>query len=318
MEYYAGDEEGLPTTHFRWLANSSDQGGETENFHDLDGICYGYCAFHTSTNLQNLGAKAYDGSLSDALVVFTATSPRKGDGARIVGWYENATLYRDSIARPIGTRSPAKAITSSKDAYLLSEADRTFQVPRMREGYPGMSPLAYLSKLNPAFDADVVAYINQQRQAGRQPIAITKPRNILINRRFQSDPLLRSKVEKAAVDRVKAFYGEVPDPTKSREADNIGWDLETESGKRIEVKGRFSYVFDAELTPNEYKAFTGAMTDAKLAESYRLAIVANALSPDGGDLSIFRFRDGRWKCEITERILAFEERPGAKVGLSGQ
>ena len=91
-------------------------------------------------------------------MVFTATSPLKGEGAKIVGWYEGATLYRDSIARPIGTRSPAKATASAKDAFLLPEADRTFHMPRMKEGYPGMSPLTYLSKLNPTFEADLVAY----------------------------------------------------------------------------------------------------------------------------------------------------------------
>lgn len=181
MEYYAGDEVGLPTTHFRWLTHSGDQGGETENFHDLDGLCYGYCAFHTPTNLRNLGGKPDDEELNDVLVVFTATYPERGHGARIVGWYEGATLYRDSVPRPIGARSPAKAITSAANAYLLAEVERTFVVPRMKEGYPGMSPLAYLSKLNPTFDDEIVAYINEQRRRGAKPVAVTQPKEQLKN-----------------------------------------------------------------------------------------------------------------------------------------
>lgn len=113
-----------------------------------------------------------------------------------------------------------------------------------------------------------------------------------------------------------AFFSSISDPTRSREADKVGWDLESESGIRIEVKGRFSNVFDAELTPNEYKAFMAATLDPKLAETYRLAIVANALDPEGGDLSIFAFIDGSWRCELTERVLNYEERPGARVGLA--
>lgn len=125
-----------------------------------------------------------------------------------------------------------------------------------------------------------------------------------------------AKVEKAAIDRVTGFYTDLGDTVTSREPDNLGWDLETASGIRIEVKGRSANVFDAELTPNEYRAFHNAMDDKALGSTYRLAIVADALNPSGGDLSIFKFDDGRWRCEITERFLGFIERPGARVGLA--
>lgn len=315
MEFYAGDEDGLPTTYFRWLADNSEQGGETENFHDLGGLCYGYCPFHAPTNLKNLGAEQMADTLDNVLVIFTATSPLRGEGAKIVGFYEGATLYRDKVPRPIGTRSPAKATTKSTNAYLIEEKDRTFHVPRMKEGYPGMSPLTYLSKLNPKFEKKIVAYIHEMKRAGLEPVAVTRPDSQLKTRLYQSDPLLKSKVEKAAVERVRAFYNEIDDPTRSREADKVGWDLESESGLRIEVKGRLSHIFDAELTPNEYRAFCEAINDAKSADTYRLAIVADALNPDGGDLSIFKCVDSIWKCEVTGRKLAFEERPGARVGL---
>jgi Domain of unknown function (DUF3883) len=314
MQYYAGPEEDLPPTSFRWPAANGEVGGEISNFQPLDGICYGYVPFHSLTKLSkidsgvNLGAD----SIANVLVVFTATTI--GDGAKIVGWYENATIYKGQIPRPIGDRSPCKATVDAQRAFLIPANGREFSVPRMQKGYPGISPLAYLTSLNPSFEAKIVDYINGLRSDGIAPVAEARPDRQRIQLIRQNDPQLRAKVEKAAITKVTKFYESLGDTVTSCESEKVGWDLETHSGYRIEVKGRLSESFDADLTPNEYNAFRLAMTDIEASKSYRLAIVSNALEIDS-DMCIFRWGGNGWICELSERNLAFVERPGARVGL---
>lgn len=125
MEFYSGNEEGLPSTHFRWLTRTGEQGGETENFAPLNDKCYGYVPFHSRTNVEKLNVEAAGDIVPGTLVVFTATSPEPKAGAKIVGWYEDASLYVDSIARPSGNRAPCKAIALASRAYLLPEDIQT-------------------------------------------------------------------------------------------------------------------------------------------------------------------------------------------------
>ena len=90
----------------------------------------------------------------------------------------------------------------------------------------------------------------------------------------------RDKIEDSAVNTVKEYYCKQRYDVSSVEAENKGWDLEClKNGKvalRVEVKGTESPDIRVQLTPNEY----GKSCSANYRNSYRLAVVRNALSPN--------------------------------------
>ena len=89
----------------------------------------------------------------------------------------------------------------------------------------------------------------------------------------------RDKIEDSAVNTVKEYYCKQRYDVSSVEPENKGWDLEClKNGKvalRVEVKGTESPDIRVQLTPNEY----GKSCSANYQDSYRLAVVRNALSP---------------------------------------
>jgi hypothetical protein len=94
----------------------------------------------------------------------------------------------------------------------------------------------------------------------------------------KQDQERKAEIEKSAIRLCCEHFEGLSYSVDSVEKDNVGWDLEAISGKtllRIEVKGLSGSTFSVELTPNEY------MTFAEQSESYRLAVVTNALeSPE--------------------------------------
>jgi hypothetical protein len=85
-------------------------------------------------------------------------------------------------------------------------------------------------------------------------------------------------VEAAAIACVRKNLGQ---PSKDRQKDNCGWDLEFLANGRtlcVEVKGLAGAEIGVELTPNEYAAMTRAMEGTFTEGDYRLAIVCEALS----------------------------------------
>jgi hypothetical protein len=69
-------------------------GGEMYNFKPYNGKCYGYIAANSGTiNLKRIDPNAKDEEkISGVTVVWCA---RTKDGVKIVGWYKNATVYKD-------------------------------------------------------------------------------------------------------------------------------------------------------------------------------------------------------------------------------
>ena len=91
------------------------------------------------------------------------------------------------------------------------------------------------------------------------------------------DPITRKEVESAAVQVVKKYYEGRKYDVVSVEGDNVGWDLNVqrdgETVFRVEVKGIRASRISVGLTPNEYSKSDD--------DSFRLAIVRNALNGDG-------------------------------------
>jgi len=121
--------------------------GECWNFLEMpDGCCYGYAEITRFGNLaiNKLGARDQDTKIDGVLVVFAATNP---DDNRfvVVGWYTNATVYRETFRiGDLGFCRPGRdgdVVNSwvrfkTNDATLISADDRCFQMPRANDPQP--------------------------------------------------------------------------------------------------------------------------------------------------------------------------------------
>src|SRR5690606_36216174 len=94
-EYRGVKRSDIPTGAGSYVEENAD-GGEVCNFLPISGKYYGYARIqgNRSLRLENLGAEMEDASISGILIVLFAKNPETG-GHYIVGWYDNATLYRE-------------------------------------------------------------------------------------------------------------------------------------------------------------------------------------------------------------------------------
>lgn len=293
-------------------------GHEMFNFQPCDEHVFGYVqppgtAYNgelgAGININRLGASSKDDSISGVIAVWVATSPQ--GGSFIVGWYKNATIYRHWQAPPPEANRRYKeeefgyyVSAASSDATLLSPDERIFQVPR-GEGGIGQANVWYADSpdAHRQFRSNVLRYLDA-RQLQEQPPG---PKN---GSPKQPDPLLRQKVEQAAVLATTAYYEALGYDVDSVEADNFGWDLNAVHAARrlslkLEVKGLSGTECCVELTPNEYDKLK------KHRESYRVCVVTQALSTPG--LAIFSFSEEsqRWE-DQHGRLLQFEDIIAAK------
>jgi hypothetical protein len=160
MRDYQGDRKGdkLIATH-RYVQEHG-AGFESLNFYPTEGVCYGFMPLwrngeHLRLNLKNLGAQPNDYSVEDVFVVWTARHP---DGrSLIVGWYDHATAYAEARNRP---SFPSDLVSTPEIRYwieapvehchVISEDERSFEIPRLKRGYPGQSAVWY-GESNPGF-----------------------------------------------------------------------------------------------------------------------------------------------------------------------
>ena len=289
---YDGARDDIPRGNFAYLQEGNTAVGEHLNFKAFGGKCYGYSPVKNGTiNIGNLGAASDDDEIGGVLVIWTATNPDQG-GRYIVGWWHNATVYRSiRQIRPAKNRPDCVTVASAKDCHLLKPDDRTYSIPARVKGWPGIASAFFASAtLSPADLDPIVAYVSGNRPVSddRKSAKSTKGRAVV-------DPIRRAEIEKNAILAVCRHYEDLRSGWSviSVEAENVGWDLEARSGKRllrIEVKGR-AEDGSVELTPNEYRA----MTDKKTKLSYRLAIVHFALRKEPS-VRIFAFSSlsGSW------------------------
>jgi hypothetical protein len=90
MKYYKGIQyDDAPK-----LGGDNPEKHECCNFVDVDGMHYGYV--QVSGRLDRLGppSSRTDDQVDGVTVVWTATDPKNG-GTKVVGWYRNATVYRE-------------------------------------------------------------------------------------------------------------------------------------------------------------------------------------------------------------------------------
>lgn len=132
--------------------NKHSIGHEVCNFSSNRGYLYGYVQPVGETiKIEKLGAAKKDDSISGVTVVWTA-GPESG-GTVVVGWYKNATVYRNlqSIEHPnaLQTKNGVTSYrvkASLEEAVLLPVEKRELIIPRAVKGGIGQSNVWFADK----------------------------------------------------------------------------------------------------------------------------------------------------------------------------
>jgi hypothetical protein len=141
-------------------------GHEIFNFLPYNGYMYGYVQPNGKIRIDRLGASKQDESVDDVLAVWVSRSPM--GGTFIVGWYKNATVYRNLQSAPENSNRKYKEeelgyfIKAKKEnCTLLSMDKRVFKIPR-GEGGMGQSNIWFADKPEHiSFKQDVLDFINR-------------------------------------------------------------------------------------------------------------------------------------------------------------
>ena len=132
--------------------NKHSTGHEVCNFTKNKGTVYGYVQpVGDSIKIEKLGASKNDGDIDGVTVVWTA-SPESG-GTVVVGWYEDATVYRNlqTIERPNALQvknrvTSYRVSTPAGKAILLPVEQRELIIPRGVKGGIGQSNVWFADK----------------------------------------------------------------------------------------------------------------------------------------------------------------------------
>jgi tetratricopeptide (TPR) repeat protein len=178
MNNYKGIDNDSVSGGFEWV-REHNYGHEMFNYLPIDGMVYGYVKPQAnSINLERIGECSFDDKIENVLVVFFAACPKVGQ--IIVGWYKNATVFKEfqepipAIAKLafdkyeglIDDRSCLCWMTAfENDAFLIPVADRKFIVPRQKH-FTGQSNVWYCDSENGAtqdYVDQVIYYIDNYK-----------------------------------------------------------------------------------------------------------------------------------------------------------
>lgn len=131
--------------------NQHSIGHEVCNFSNNAGSLYGYVQPTGQIKIEKLGGGKYDDSVSGVTVVWTA-GPETG-GTVVVGWYKDATVFREAqkIPRPNAIQkkngvSTFRIKATVDKAVLLPVEQRELIIPRAVKGGIGQSNVWYADK----------------------------------------------------------------------------------------------------------------------------------------------------------------------------
>lgn len=326
MEGYYGPHDDDPTYGNSEYLKKYLHGHEAYNFYNIGGWCYGYMPGKRGPDIKrNFGASRDAEFKDNILVVWLAPSPSEeaGSGVRIVGWYENATVFNkpqdfnEPVLQVNNTPVRYRGIVRSQYAYCIPGEERTGQPHLAGE----TSPRRTYWYGDEVVNRKVVKYIQRLKAEGLQPITVRTHKDVTEGNRTpiarSNDPEHRRAVESAAVEFAQNYYEKQGYTVTSCESENKGWDLEATNGSkgvRVEVKGLSGSALAVELTCNEYDNF---LTYKDHSDSpYVLFVVTSALtSPIEFE---FKFDGKRW-CDMhidkgkseQRAVLNFTERVSA-------
>ena len=134
MLHYEGQtsRDITPTGAGKWVKENADA-HEKWNFLNYDGICYGFVQNKGQFHIERLEGVVSTAMDTDGVMVIWCAPITSGKTV-IVGWYENATVYRDykeSIYTPTtGLNRCYFTHAKSENCYLLPEHLRIFEIER--------------------------------------------------------------------------------------------------------------------------------------------------------------------------------------------
>lgn len=296
---YGGSLEGFYAGGFKWAAENG-WGGEVLNFRPTSGRCYGHVeVLENSIHIEKLGTTPTSDLINNVLVVWTAPDPSPRRGRIVVGWYDNAKVYRyrqqpkGALKRVRTYRDPYsrnpqtlsfQVEADEKDCRLLAPEERVLWIPPRKKGdkgVPGQSPV-YFPELQAEIGPEIARRIRHFIQTGEAlPLAeAISPKSGSKRKRFQPDPERRKDIEDTAMlivtDHFEALGYDVDDVSATK----LGYDLVAVKGDAtlcIEVKGRSGSAVMADFTFNEFDRIRLEERGKFLDGSYRICIVTDAL-----------------------------------------
>lgn len=214
--------------------NQHSIGHEVCNFSNNAGTVYGYVQPTGQIKIEKLGARKSDDSVNGVTVVWTA-GPESG-GTVVVGWYKDATVFREAqvIPKPSAIQktngvSNFRIKASADKAVLLPVEQRELMIPRAVKGGIGQSNVWFADKEE---SSEIVSRVNSLIKGGVAPalpdvdqsqsILEGNPRLVAHLRRERNSAIVKAK--KAAILRAtgklcceacgfdfKVAYGELGD-----------------------------------------------------------------------------------------------------------
>ena len=134
MLHYEGNTERdiLPTGAGSWVKENADA-HEKWNFLNCDGYCYGFVQNPAQFRLERFeGVSKAVSEINNITIIWCA--PQPSGKTAIVGWYENATMYRDYqsaiYTKLTGLDRVYFTKAKAEDCYLLPVELRTFEIER--------------------------------------------------------------------------------------------------------------------------------------------------------------------------------------------
>lgn len=294
MKHYRGVNENDIPTGAGWYVTENSDGGEVFNFLPIRGNFYGYARIQRGRGLrlERLGARVNEDSIDDVTIVFFGRNPQTG-GQYIIGWYEHSILYRQIQllnANQRGNQPEYLAKAETKNAYLVPEVDRVFQVP---DDGPGQTNAWYAEQYGNTYLPELKNYM-----ADPVNYIIRQPRRIINVTAWQQDAEKRKKVETAAMNTVANYFAARQYKVQYRHTENLGWDLEATLNNQtllLEVKGLSGDFFAVDLTPHEY------LNSKRNKKHFRICVVSNALN-DKRKLEIFYWINNVWTTNENKRL----------------
>lgn len=309
MKKYRGvTEEDLPSGAGSYVTENID-GGEVYNFLPVNDLYYGFARIQSARNLrlERLGAERDAPEIENVTVVLFAKNPITG-GEFIVGYYKQATLNRNIVKLPKGTRGTHSFYlfkTKTKHALLIEEDKRIFELPK--DG-PGQTNAWYVEEYtDKKFLKETLKYISNP-----DDYALERKGRKVNHVAWQPDAEKRKAVELAAMEMASDYFTNLGWDVEDVHKLNKGWDMEAKQGREhlfIEIKGLSGSNLIIELSVNEY-----AMSK-KYASQFVICIVTNALEKNNAKLFVFYYRKGQW-INSTGAKLFLKERTSAILSLT--
>lgn len=309
MDRYQGTKGDSPHSGAAYIKRNR-YGAEIFNFERIGNRLYGYFNHVGELKLERLGAQKNDQLMKGVTVVWCAPHPR--GGVYVVGWYQDATVFRNYDVQPEGPRTrsrlpgrtnpaPFRCIADVPNAKLIDSDGRWFRVP---DRFVSQSLTRYLDDESASTARFKARLLELTGGKLKPPVRSEKAfRN--------TNPVMRLKVERAAVNAARLNFENLGWQVRSVEAEDCGWDLTATRGRQklhIEVKGRSGSTACAELTPNEYRYFR------RRKREYRLCIVTMALEQPTLQTLYWKPKSKRWIAHDTEPTIL--ERKGAIITLN--